>query len=401
MRATSTARTTAIGALCELDAGQVAAALNLAAAACSADPDLACVKLVRAQTLFTGVSAYEAVNFLRHELSRDSPHWACRMLLAEMLDAGGNSEQARAVAPAPGDTLPDDAEAWYLRSLATLRRPWAIECARHAVERDPQHAHAWRRLVHLQLLLEEWNGALESVRRLRASDPSPNWAWLEASILLRLGRRDAAFAICDEVIERTGAWAAYRRRGSLHLRTGNLEQALADFNVALDGCGIDNAERWTRYMRGTVLWMLDRPQEALEDYRTFRRLSNEPTYAEARAYLILRHLGPPEAAQTLLNEALSNERCSPWLRRILHCVSGATQPEMLVAAADSRDREQVCEAHYYAGEACLLAGDAAAARQHFADCVATRVECDQSDHESPMAECLLARWRLRTLFGGD
>lgn len=401
-RRAADSQNTALDTLLALESGHVAVALNAAAEVYAASPHLPSVKLARAQTLFRGASAYEAVDFLRREVLRDPSQWACRLLLAEILTATGNPEQPDAVQASFAATPPDDAEAWYLRSLATLRVPWALECAREAVQRDPRHIRAWRRMVHGQLLLEDWPGALESTRRIQALETARRWTWLEASILLRLGRPSEALELCTAVIEQTGDWAAYRHRGDLHWRMNNLEQALADYDAALERCRDQrNAQRWARYARATVLWMLNRPQEALDDYRSFRHLSNEPTYAEVRAYLILRHTGASVAAEALLEGATSDERCSPWLRRIFRCLSGVTRPEDLVAAADRRDREQVCEAYYYGGEACLLAGDQAAARQHFTDCVATRVECDLSDHETPMAEYLLAGWRLRTLFGGD
>lgn len=395
-------QTTALEAVLALEGGHVAVALNAAAEVYAASPHLPSVKLARAQTLFRGASAYDAVDFLRREVSRDPSQWACRLLLAEILATTGNAEQTHAMQASSAAALPNDAEAWYLRSLATLQVPRAAECAREAVQRDPRHIRAWRRLVHAQLLLEDWPGALESTRRIRALETARKWTWLETSILLHLGRPSEALELSTAVIEQSGDWAAYRHRGDLHWRMDNLEQALADYGAALERCrGQPNAERWTRYARATVLWMLDRPQQALDDYRSFRHLSNEPSYAEVRAYLILRHTGSAAAAEALLEGATSDERCAPWLRRIFRCLSGITRPEDLVAAADRRDREQVCEACYYTGEACLLAGNQAAARRHFADCVATRVECDLSDHESPMAEYLLARWRLRTLFDED
>ena len=88
-----------------------------------------------------------------------------------------------------------------------------------------------------------------------------------------------------------------------------------------------------------------------------------------------------------------------WLRQVFRCLDGELTAEGLVAYALARgNREQLCEAYFYAGEACRLAGRLAEARAWFTQCVQTGVQYDlQAFPLTPMNEYELAQWRLETL----
>jgi hypothetical protein len=89
------------------------------------------------------------------------------------------------------------------------------------------------------------------------------------------------------------------------------------------------------------------------------------------------------------------------LARILACLAHETAAEDLVAAAGSDvppSRERLCEAYYYAGEACLLNERFDQPRQWFAKAVDTGVAFDRdSTYLDAMNEYHLARWRLTRL----
>ena len=86
----------------------------------------------------------------------------------------------------------------------------------------------------------------------------------------------------------------------------------------------------------------------------------------------------------------------PWLRRVFKCLAGELTPEQLVDSPAALNKsEKLCEAYYYAGEACRLQGQLAEAREWFEQCVQTGVEFDpDASPETPMNEYELAQWRL-------
>ena len=147
------------------------------------------------------------------------------------------------------------------------------------------------------------------------------------------------------------------------------------------------------------LWV-GRAEEALEDYRQARIRVGWPLYYDARAFLILRELGRPREAEELLNAARRDVK-DDWLAQIFSCLAGELTPGKLVADAVSRDNlEQLCEAYYYAGEACLLSERPAEAREWFEQCVRTGLVFDPDTPQlgTPMNEYELAQWRLDSLF---
>jgi lipoprotein NlpI len=87
------------------------------------------------------------------------------------------------------------------------------------------------------------------------------------------------------------------------------------------------------------------------------------------------------------------------LRQLFRCLAGELTPEELIAdAAGRNNREQLCEAYYYAGEACLVSDQLAEARTWFGLCVDTGVEFDLDAFPlTPMNEYELAQWRLKSL----
>ena len=108
-----------------------------------------------------------------------------------------------------------------------------------------------------------------------------------------------------------------------------------------------------------------------------------------------------DEAEDVLQAAIAQTK-DAWLRQIMLCLGGETSPDQLVSSADPDNAEQMCEAYYYAGEACLLSDQLPEARGWFEKCVGTGVEYDVDSFPlSPMNEYELAEWRLQTLPGGN
>ena len=77
---------------------------------------------------------------------------------------------------------------------------------------------------------------------------------------------------------------------------------------------------------------------------------------------------------------------------------GTIQPSVLVASANPVNPADVCERHYYAGEASLLHGEIADACTYFHGSLATDLALQPGTISGdPMNEWHLARWRLDQL----
>ena len=351
---------------------------------------------------------------LKARVGDDPRPWAFRALLADIYARTGDprAEQFQAQAQ---QQAPDTAEAWYLRSFATLDIERAARYAKEAVQRDGQHRLAWERLAYLALQTEDFDSAQEAAHKLIDLGGDPfGWTMFEGHVLTTQGRYSQAV----EHYTRAAALPAsdpakpYRFRAVAYLCLQEYAQAVEDYSRAGQISAGDSP--WDLYKRPTPLWILGRTEEAVEDYRRFRDSKGFPSCADARLFLVLqdqarlqREAGRLEDARRAVKEATealeSGRRGAvpgSWLEKIFACLAGDLTPEGLVSAAKSP--EHVCEGYYYAGETCLLANRPDQARDWFQKCVATDLMFDQDTFPpDPMNEWHLARWRLGLLSAGQ
>ena len=142
------------------------------------------VRLVWAQVQFRHeYTRSRAIRFLEDQLQRDPSRWACRALLAEICRATtGHAERAHALQARAEREATDTAEAWYLRSFATLDLPNALRFAEDAVRCEPSHVLAWQRLAHLRLETRDFDGALQGADKLIELGQEPTrWTFFKAS----------------------------------------------------------------------------------------------------------------------------------------------------------------------------------------------------------------------------
>jgi serine/threonine protein kinase/tetratricopeptide (TPR) repeat protein len=344
----------------------------------------------------------QAIRSLEVALQRDPARWASRALLAEIYEAAGATERAEELRTVALSQAPDTAEGWYLRSFATLDVQQALHCAEQAVSRDFTHRLAWQRLTYLRLRTDDLDGALRAADKLvELGAGASDWILFKAHVLARQGRfKDAIEQYTRAIAVGARGTSAYSYRAHAYRRIGELEKAVADYTTAFQLEGEVTANIWYCYQRATPLWMLGRTAEALADYRRTRIAFGRPFYSDARRYLILRHEGRDREADEVIDAALRDvEPQHVWLRQIFQALAGQQTPEKLIADAASRNnREQLCEAYYYAGEICLLANRLDQARQWLELCVATGVQFDLDAFPlTPMNEYELAQWRLESL----
>lgn len=344
----------------------------------------------------------QGILFLERLLQTNPSNWAARALLAEIKRATGETERADALQAQVELEAPDTAEAWYLRSFATLDLQQALRCAREVVQREPSHILAWRRLTWLYQLTGDLEQAYQGTERLIGLGEEPGeWILFKGYIRAQQGRFQDAVEEYTRVIDMSPTyrpWGAYIYRAHAYRRLKEYERAVEDYNRLIDNEDAVTIDAWHLYQRATPLWILGRKEEALEDYRRVRTLLGRAYFSDARHYIILRELDRRDEAQEVWDAAL-RDADTPWLRRILRCLAGKITPEKLVAGPEGRDDpEQLCEAFYYAGEACLLMDQSAEARKWFEKCVETGVEFDPDTAPAvPMNEFELAQWRLETL----
>jgi serine/threonine protein kinase len=376
-----------------VEAGDASRQIGLASALYQHHPELPEARLVYAQAEFRSEPDI-AVRFLERVLEQHEPAWPDRALLAEIYRTLGNTKRADALAAEAEKTRPDTAEGWYLRSLATVSLQRALQYTEECLRRDPSCGLAWQRLAWLRLTVRDWDGARVAADRLIALGYDRDvWTGVKGEALFRQGR-------LQEAIEEYSRVGAHRECAHAYRRLRQYDRAVAEYTRALEQQTAATLSAWDLYQRATPLWILGRSAEAEADYARVRALLGRPSYGDARRFVILLELGRRDEADKVLGAALQDV-ADPWLRQVFRCLAGQLAPEELIGeAVGHNDRKQLCEAYYYAAEACLRAGRADAARRHFEECIQTGLEFDPDVRlPVPMNEYELAEWRLETLFG--
>ncbi len=394
------ARRTALAYQVQLDDGPSSIALGPAKVLHQESPDVSetAIHWAHAQYCNRAVRPH-GILFLEGIVRRHPDRWACCLLLAEMHEAAGDPHRAAELTRQAERSAPDTADAWYLRSLATLDAGRAAQCAEEAVALSPSHVLAWHRLAWLRTRSGDLDGAFLCAERLLALGEDPaTWTLFMGKILSRQGRFDEAVVAYTKAVDMDAVGGVRLYRAHAYRRLKEFDKAVADYTAIIEP-HCDRAEDvWEVYQRATPLWILGRRDEALADYRRVRTALGKPFFSDARSFLILREMGRVQDADRLLESAVK-ETDDPWLRDILRCLAGQLTPDDLVSVAIERDNPQcLCEAYYYAGEACLLNDDRVEARGFFERCVRTGLEFDPDTAlATPMNEFELAQWRLDSI----
>lgn len=362
--------------------------------------------LIDAQLLWTQAQFRDpttrnsAILMIERRLESPDSRWVFCELASEMHRAIGNTQRAEQLQQQISD-VPETAEAWYLRSLATLDTFYALRSVDEAVRLDAGHLLAWQRLAWLQLTTGDFENAARSADRLLTlGEDFAEWTIFKGRALAQQGRFREAIDAYTRASDRRSDAILYRAHAWRRLK--EYENAVADYTTVLEGQSEATADVWHLYQRATPLWMLGRREEALSDYRRVRALLGRPFYSDVRQVLILREMGRQDEAREILESALRDADDKSWLKSILLCVAGQITPDALVASADHENREQLCEAFYYAGETCLLKDQRDQACRSFSRCVETGVQFDlDTVMLTPMNEFELAQWRLESLCSSE
>ena len=425
-RARDSARHGALEAQIGMERGELKYAYGFANDLFQRHSDLPDARLVAAQAHFRipgGESRYTAIHWLEQGLQQTPEHWEYAALLAEMYRIGGQAEHAGPLEALVGRNMPDTADGWYMRSLATLDSDQALGFARTATERAGAGSLAWGRYTNLCLLKGDWDEGLRGVARLTELGHNvTEWRLAKGSLFLRCGRFEQALAEFNAMIRDADHPAqAYLHCGHVHRRMGDYASAAVDYAEAVARYVPADRERpwvsadsraaspklaeqgafalWARYHRATVLWILGETERAIADCHAVRPALGRPSYVDARLYLILRQEGRDGEAEALIRRALAEVPGDDrWLRMIFRCLAGElTADELIADALERPERERHCEAYYYAGEVYRLKEVLSRARECFEQCTRTGVVFDPRHIAEPMNEYELAGWRLKQL----
>jgi len=290
-------------------------------------------------------------------------------------------------------------EARYNRSIA-LWRLGEREAALEDLERCVADAPDWAPAVFARGLrraeLGDEAGALADLRRVLELDPDHPHALAE---LTRLGGDDAAQralaeqlgrSIAEDSVEAADPFTHADHADAL-ARAGDLDAAAAAYGRAIElSEAVGDSPDFFLAKRGLVRWLDGERTAGLADLE--RAAAIVPSFPYWPLWLA-GLTGEPDRA------ALERAAGSPeWVAAVARCYLGRIEPAELVrlaeAAEDERERaNRRVLAHGYLGLRADRAGDAAAARRHYAACVA--------EERDTFVQDLWATIRLRQLEAGS
>ena len=229
---------------------------------------------------------------------------------------------------------PDYAQAFSSRGLAYVRKgdlDQAIRDFDEAIRLDREYPEAWN------------NRGLVYAHR---------------------GDLDRAIQHFDQALRLRGRYPeALTNRGYSYADKGDYRQAIRDFDEAVRLYPSDHLA-WKG--RGHVRFYSGEFSAAVLDFAEASRLEPMDTYAAF--WLQLARLRAGQAAARLKAEAQRLDS-DAWPAPIVRLFVGAATPEQVIAAArhpdPKQEREQLCQAYFYAGQRALLQGDKAEAAGRF------------------------------------
>jgi serine/threonine protein kinase len=362
-------------------------------------PGLAEAVLIHAHARCLRKEENTAISILLAALQENPDKWLYRSLLEEIQHPDDIDETT--AEHHWTDDLAATADGWHLRSFATLDVDRALEYTREALKRDPNYELALESLVRISEIKQDWETAIQTAAILSNNKRTkPAWCWYRARLLAKLGRHQDAAHIAEEITyEIPDSYHPYYLRAKLERILKNYDTSEQYFSISIKKRkGDKHLSAWEHYHRGTVLWLLDRREEAIADYRTAYKLLSLVTFANARLYILLKEEEKDLQADTVLLDACTRGEADARLQAILNCLKGIKTPEQLVSQAEATgDSIYLCRAFYYAGEAALLEGRRAEAKGYFDKCIASGNRYDPDNPLEAVSEYELAEYRLNKL----
>lgn len=182
----------------------------------------------------------------------------------------------------------------------------------------------------------------------------------------------------------------YGVRGNVKQINGDLDGALTDYNKVIE---MNPRLALVYSMRGLLNYNLHKFTDALVDFRKSCELNSDAKiqdYSRCYIWFIRARLGEQDSATKELQAYLNNRKTgtsNEWPPNIARLLTGQlTEPDFFKAAENSdqqTNKRQHCEAYFYAGSKRLIEGDKTAATDYFEKCLA--MECKEVDEYNSAA----------------
>jgi lipoprotein NlpI len=193
------------------------------------------------------------------------------------------------------------------------------------------------------------------------------------------GDLDGALADFNKVVEiKPDFTEGYAARGFLEQIKGNSDGAMTDYNKTIE---LNPKLALAYYARGLLNYNLHKFTDALADLRKGCELGLDVTNQDNSynyIWLIRARIGEKDSATKELQTYWNRRNTGTpdgWLSKIGSFLTGQlTEPDFFNAAANTdnkTDREQHCEAYFYAGSKRLIEGDKTTASDYLNKCLAT------------------------------
>lgn len=253
------------------------------------------------------------------------------------------------------------------------------------------------------LTLHQVDAAVADFRQAVTLDPKSYAAYNELGLALQeKGDTEGAIAAMTEAVNLAPDSAATRfNRGNMFLRAGKLDDAIRDYGDAIElgadpntvfaGDGQTERPVADRVLAGyftarAVAHFLNVDfKQAISDYGRAAAFPHPEGYDAIWLYMAQKRAGMP-GGDAKLESLLASEPVKAWPKPIAALMLGRMAPADVLAAAAKA--VEICEAHFYIGEAKLAAGDSAGAKAEF---TLARDTCPKTEREYAAAAIELAR----------
>lgn len=283
----------------------------------------------------------------------------------------GQMESAQADYTRAVEIDPKFAKAWFGRGMLRTYNndpEGALADYTKAVEADPQYALAWFNRGLLRVNRKDYDGAIADYSKAIAIKADADGYVGRGNAYASKGDHDRAIADYAKAIElKPGSSSAYVYKGDSEMKKGDPIAAMMTFSKAVE---VNPKDAEAYYFRGFANYDRRAWNEAAADFQkadSLHRLSEFRTdQLELRLWLIQARTGRAAEATKELKKYAAQEhrgRAGDWFNQIASFLTGDLPEDQFLNLAGNKD--QTCDAHFYAGVKKLIAKDKAAAKAHF------------------------------------
>jgi lipoprotein NlpI len=256
----------------------------------------------------------------------------------------------------------------------------AVADCNAAIGRYPRFAPSYSvrgNIFHAQNNLER---AIED--HTKAIELDPKWApaYLYRAMAYDLQEKyDRAIADYSKAIEEdSNLIEAHRGRAAAYRQASDFTRAIAGYTDALR---IDPQNEQSYFGRGLAYFYAKATQEALTDLRKANGLDPKDPYTVLWLHLVTKR----DNVSNELSKVASQIDLTTWPAPLIRLYLGEMTAAQVLAAAEPRNKGQICEANFYIAEMALQAGKPEEAVRQFeiaiANCPSGYIELEAARHE--------------------